>query len=290
MWMNVCNAYSKGYMAAFYVLQALQGYDSSVETIPSRIEAYCALVKVLRVTIELYPTPDNFYLLDAEEQRRAFRGYLDTFGSQILWELERILSEVSDLIISMQTPTPEAAQHMYLDPKGLRVFVEEILLTIKDGLEEFRWVDESRPSGKALWRTAEVVEQNSTSLRILLNLMSKTVEDAAQYSTLFRDHPSVAPVLISALNSSIAQVRKNAFLLICSKARYWFRDSFISQSFIDSQLDEYLVRHLQADDTSHRTVRSLVTELELKPEWRTWLHKVFHGLALSSIATVALLD
>ncbi|KAG8949340.1 hypothetical protein FRC03_000376 [Tulasnella sp. 419] len=292
-------AYSSGDKYIFYVLEALERYPLRAETIPNCIEAYSALVKAFRVaTKELHTTRDDFYPLEVQAQRRAHRDNLRNLGSQILQALEKILIEVSELILlevsidrapleaaeitSTPTPTHEEVQHILPDPKGLRPFIEEILLAIEDGLGEYRWGDEAIPSGNALWRTAQVVEHNSESLRILLELMSKTVEDVAQYSTLFRDHPPVATVLTAALNSSDAQVRENALLLIGRKAQEWFEDPFISQSFVDSRLDEYLVWHLQSGDTPHRSVRSLVAKLESKLEWRIKLHKAFHGLALSS--------
>ncbi|KAG8927406.1 hypothetical protein FRC02_008224, partial [Tulasnella sp. 418] len=156
MLVDFWNAYSSGDKYVFYVLEALERYPLRAETIPNCIEAYSALVKAFRVaTKELHTTRDDFYPLDVQAQRRARRDNLRKLGSQILQALEKILIEVSELIllevsiehapseaamiISMPTPTHEAVQHILPDPKGLRPFIEEILLSIEDGLGEYRW-------------------------------------------------------------------------------------------------------------------------------------------------------
>ncbi|KAG8933647.1 hypothetical protein FRC02_011470 [Tulasnella sp. 418] len=278
----------------FYVLEALQWYPSGLEIVPDCIEAYSALVKALRVEIsDLDTTRDDFYPLDIQARRRKIRANVkEKLGHQILKALEDILIKVTDLIkspprhgenIGISFPHPTFGEnHLLQDIKSASPFIHEILHAINIGLEDYRWGHAATPSGLAFWKVGEVVENNSESLRILLEIMSKTAEETDQYSSLFRDSPSVAPGIIAALNSNVAEVRANALLLIGRKAQQWFEDPFINESFLIHKFDEYLIWHLKSGDTPHRSIKSLVAKLESKLEWRTRLYKAFHELALSS--------
>ncbi|KAG8943692.1 hypothetical protein FRC03_002406 [Tulasnella sp. 419] len=277
MLVDLWDAYESGDKYVSYVLEALEMYPFCMEATPDCIEAYSALIRAFRIT--------NKELGRADLRRPKL-------GSEIIPPLERILIEASGLIdhtpseadmtISVSVPAHEAAQHISPHSTGPRALIEEILMVIEDGQRENHWSDGARPSWRVIWKTAEVVEPNSNSLRILLQLMNKMAEDFNQYRTLFHDYPAVAPVLTTALNSTDAQVRIHALLLICRNAQEWFEDRLISRSFMDSKLDEYLVCHLQFGDTPHHRVKLLVAELGSKLAWRIRFHRAFHGLALSS--------
>ncbi|KAG8940586.1 hypothetical protein FRC03_005323 [Tulasnella sp. 419] len=274
--------YPRGDKYILYVLKALQLYTSYPESIPGCTEAYAALVKAFRIANrDLHETRDDICPPSTQAWKEDHRADLRNLGSEILDALETILISVSKHIkpgtLEVDAPVHEALSM----PTDRRQFIEEILLAVEDGVGDYRWGEDVRPSQTALWRTAEVVESNSESLRILLELMCKANEKS-EYSSLFREHPPVASVITTALNSNVAQIRTNALLLICRNARDWFEDPLINESFLTSKLDEYLIHHLQFSDASHHTIRSLVTHLESNLEWRKRLHRGFHGLALSS--------
>ncbi|KAG8957845.1 hypothetical protein FRC03_009754 [Tulasnella sp. 419] len=281
-------AYSSDVNYVSHVLEALRYYFVNVENVPACIEAYTALIKAFVMAInELFGTPDDFYSREARIQRAHHRKDLTTRGPNILAELEKILIDVSDRIQNLppdiHTPLPFKAPSLHgLSKRNhLQEFRDGVLQAIKDGVLNRRWGFDLKLSGMALWKAAALLEPDSDSLPVVLDLMRNTHDAQSPYADLFHLYPSIASVITLALQSNRPVVRENSLSLLQDKAKVWFTDPVIIQCFAKADLATSLASHVAMGDTVHYRVQSLVGALAPLPGWRTKFLDAFYHSAVS---------
>ncbi|KAG8914725.1 hypothetical protein FRC02_004854 [Tulasnella sp. 418] len=282
------DAYSSHGSYSSHVLEALRYYFVNVENVPACIEAYTALINAFVMAInELFGTPDDFYSREARIQRAHHRKDLTTRGPNIFAELENILIDVTDRIQNMPpdiyTPLPFKAPSLHgLSKRNhLQELRDGILQAIKDGVLNRRWGFDLKLYGMTLWKAAALLEPDSDSLPVVLDIMRNTHDTQSPYADLFHLYPSVASVITLALQSNRPVVRENSLSLLQDKAKVWFTDPVIIQYFEEADLATSLASHVAMGDTMHYRVQSLVGELAPLPEWRTKFLDAFYHSAVS---------
>ncbi|KAG8932445.1 hypothetical protein FRC02_001124 [Tulasnella sp. 418] len=270
------------------VLSAFRLYFLNVETVPECVGAYTALLKALvTATKELYDVRDYLYSPEVRIKRTHYRRDLRNYGPGLLAVLEKILIDASNRIRNslsepnMSVPFTSPSLHGIYNRHHFKELCDEILQTIKDGVLNHHWGSYLTLSGMALWKVAAILEPSSDILPVLLELMRNVDEDQTRYIDLFHSYPSVVSLITLALKDVNPIIREGSIALLHDKAKVWFKDPSITQSFAEAGLDTSLASHVKMGNNMHQRVLTVVGALGIIPGWRIKLLDAFYNIAVS---------
>ncbi|KAG8957849.1 hypothetical protein FRC03_009758 [Tulasnella sp. 419] len=295
------DAYSSDDNIIDHVLAALHTYSSGPEVTPAYNTTYAALATAFRKFVEtLHNTlQDDFFPRAQRLQRERHRAALREHATDVLGAFEAILKDLAEQVGGANHP-PETTtrgtklltvlpenNHKRLsrgDPQTATLLQYKILLTLQQGIMDNHWgVYNLQPSSAILWETSTVVEIDSDTLGVVLDLMRRTNEDRTGYIDLFQKFPSVASIITKALTSSHASVRENSIRLMREKAQSWFhgQQKDVDYQFSQAEFDKSLALHVQLGNTTHGRVLSIIRVFETETMWRIKFLDAFYKVALS---------